>query len=138
MTIFSDPLTASGGETLFAPFSCRPPATFAGDAPNAGAACYAAALADASPLLRLETEIGEALDSTRPVFLATLMLPGLGRFDIHVADERDGVRLRLRCHAARGRAWLVMHRSTIEQRLTFRLGRAVTLSAIAAGAPPTS
>jgi hypothetical protein len=138
MTILSDPLAAIGRETLLAPISCSPPASFAGDAPNAGAARYAAALADASPVARLANEIGEALDATRPVMLATLVLPGLGRFDIRVADELDTVRLRLRCHTARGHAWLVTHQRTIEQRLTRRLGRAVTLSATEACAPSTS
>jgi hypothetical protein len=132
MTKFSDPLAAIGRETLLASVSCRPPASFA------DAARYAAALANASPLVRLATEIGEALEATLPAFLATLVLPGLGRFDIHVADERDGVRLRLRCHTARGQAWLVKHRRTIEQRLTQRLGRAVTLLAIEACSPPAS
>jgi hypothetical protein len=138
MTIFYDPLAAIGRETLLAPVSCRPPASFACDAPHAGAARYAAALADASPVARLASEIGEALDATLPVLHATLVLPGLRRFDLRVADERDGVRLRLRCHTARGHAWLVTHRRTIEQRLTRRLCRAVTLSAIEACARPAS
>jgi type III secretion protein Q len=38
MTIFSDPLAAISRETFSTPLSCRPPASVAGDASNAGAA----------------------------------------------------------------------------------------------------
>jgi hypothetical protein len=128
MTMPPDPLAGIGRE-MPPSFYCRPCESTADTPADAGGAeRYAAALPSAALHAQLAAAIGDAL-SAPPVLHAAVVLPGLGRFDVHVADARDAVRLLLQCHTATGHAWFRAHRHTIERRLARRRDRLVVLTA---------